>query len=249
MPTAAASSPSTLPNDRRARRRLLQALTSAAAADGVCDARTARLIRKHTTDPSAAYTLLRGIAQRCAPRRRDLYEAHLSSGECAGAFARRERWDRRRVAGKRHPAVRWGPGIFPDVRPTGDNFRSSATPVEPSRLQQAIAIASAVVAEEQQAIELAFRVYVTQQRHGRPPDAVEAQTARAVQRLQRATLGLPEENPARMDATSYRRCFVYVYGESYEDGSIFVSRTAPMSFEDLVHTLIHEVRARTRLGD
>ena len=49
-----------------------------------------------------------------------------------------------------------------------------------------------------------------------------------------------QENPHRMDSRSYRRALVeYVYGESDPHG-IWVSSTAPMSFEELLNTLIHE---------
>ena len=49
-----------------------------------------------------------------------------------------------------------------------------------------------------------------------------------------------QENPERMTPTSYRRKIEYVYGES--DGeTIWISRTTPMSFEELLNTLIHEV--------
>jgi hypothetical protein len=42
-----------------------------------------------------------------------------------------------------------------------------------------------------------------------------------------------------MDARSYRRTVEYVYGESTKD-QIWISSTAPMSFEELLTILIHE---------
>ena len=217
------------------RRRLLRRLVQAAVTADIVDAATARILRSHTTDPAVALTLLRAMRQR--PGQCDDYEWLLATGERLGCFTRRERWGRQTWSTRRHPDVRWGRGIFPDVRPAVGAI------VTQGLLRQATEIAEAVVREEQATIVMAFRLFAARER-GRPPLTCEFDVSAAVRRLRGAVLGLEEENPERWHAevrcSAHRAASLWwCYGESTES-QIWISKTCPMSFEFLVGLLIHE---------
>jgi len=77
--------------------------------------------------------------------------------------------------------VRWGRGIFPEVRPAVGAIVTEA------QLRLAAEIAETVVRHEQETIAMAFRLFAARER-GRPPMTVEFSVSDAVQRLRGAVL-------------------------------------------------------------
>ena len=217
IPLSVASPTSDIPppSDRRLQRRFVQTLTRAAVVADVCDNATARIVRAHSRDASAAVALLAGSSRWWRTKRRTRandYDDVLAVGDHLGVFARRQRWEARpgheRGRRRRHPGVRWGRGIFPDCRPVGFASNSSGVLVTPAMLRQAVEIAVAVLQAEEHTVVLAARLYVAQQR-GRLPEAVEMNTKGSVERLRGAVLGLDEvrtvrSSPAR--TTCKRTC-------------------------------------------